>query len=125
MVCFFFCHKRKSAYELRIIDWSSDVCSSVLVAGRGGGDGFCRVDLVAHRRVACTLVVAAIGAFDSGDRCGRTRAIAARTAGERATRVAVAGDALQPQDRKSVVWGKRGSVRVDLGCRRLLNKNTN
>src|SRR3546814_8853428 len=34
MVClshfFFFCFKRKTAYELRIRDWSSDVCSSDL-----------------------------------------------------------------------------------------------
>src|SRR3546814_1882543 len=32
---FFFC-KQKTAYELRISDWSSDVCSSDLMAG---GDG--------------------------------------------------------------------------------------
>src|SRR3546814_17705980 len=29
---FFFFFKQKTAYELRIIDWSSDVCSSDLVA---------------------------------------------------------------------------------------------
>src|SRR3546814_8902248 len=28
----FFCFKQKSAYELRISDWSSDVCSSDLLA---------------------------------------------------------------------------------------------
>src|SRR3546814_6884474 len=34
---FFF--KQKTAYEMRISDWSSDVCSSDLHAlGRGGGD---------------------------------------------------------------------------------------
>src|SRR3546814_9831722 len=32
VVIFFF--KQKTAYEVRISDWSSDVCSSVLVAGR-------------------------------------------------------------------------------------------
>src|SRR3546814_1472103 len=32
----FFCFKRKTAYELRISDWSSDVCSSDLVATDGG-----------------------------------------------------------------------------------------
>src|SRR3546814_5141531 len=32
---FFF--KHKTAYELRISDWSSDVCSSDLAADRGGG----------------------------------------------------------------------------------------
>src|SRR3546814_8613325 len=29
-VCFFFCFKQKTAYEMRISDWSSDVCSSDL-----------------------------------------------------------------------------------------------
>src|SRR3546814_7078934 len=28
--CFFFCFKQKTAYEMRISDWSSDVCSSDL-----------------------------------------------------------------------------------------------
>src|SRR3546814_8739684 len=30
MVCFFFFVKQKTAYEMRISDWSSDVCSSDL-----------------------------------------------------------------------------------------------
>src|SRR3546814_1915920 len=34
-VCFFF--KQKTAYEMRISDWSSDVCSSDLVAARCAG----------------------------------------------------------------------------------------
>src|SRR3546814_8325406 len=42
MVFFFF--KQKTAYEMRISDWSSDVCSSDL---RTLG-----VDLLGHRRVA-------------------------------------------------------------------------
>src|SRR3546814_5757641 len=33
--CVFF-FKQKTAYEMRISDWSSDVCSSDLPAGRGG-----------------------------------------------------------------------------------------
>src|SRR3546814_9303947 len=35
--CFLF--KQKTAYEMRISDWSSDVCSSDLAEG---GDGLCR-----------------------------------------------------------------------------------
>src|SRR3546814_12116229 len=31
--CFFFFFKQKTAYEMRISDWSSDVCSSDLVRG--------------------------------------------------------------------------------------------
>src|SRR3546814_16220330 len=54
--------KEKTAYELRISDWSSDVCSSVLTgrgravesgAGRGAADtleaGFHLVDIAAQR----------------------------------------------------------------------------
>src|SRR3546814_4899885 len=37
------CFKQKTAYEMRISDWSSDVCSSDLaLLERHGGDG-CRV----------------------------------------------------------------------------------
>src|SRR3546814_13563800 len=34
-MCFFFFFKQKTAYEMRISDWSSDVCSSDLVARDG------------------------------------------------------------------------------------------
>src|SRR3546814_14630673 len=33
----FFFFKQKTAYEMRISDWSSDVCSSDLIFGGGGG----------------------------------------------------------------------------------------
>src|SRR3546814_9926273 len=36
LIVFFF--KQKTAYEMRISDWSSDVCSSELGARVGGGD---------------------------------------------------------------------------------------
>src|SRR3546814_2390096 len=39
----FFFFKQKTAYEMRISDWSSDVCSSDL-----GRSQFCRVDAVIH-----------------------------------------------------------------------------
>src|SRR3546814_13834022 len=32
-MCFFFFFKQKTAYEMRISDWSSDVCSSDLLKG--------------------------------------------------------------------------------------------
>src|SRR3546814_8355551 len=35
--CFFFFFKQKTAYEMRISDWSSDVCSSDLGGDGGGG----------------------------------------------------------------------------------------
>src|SRR3546814_3334617 len=34
---FFFCFKQKTAYEMRISDWSSDVCSSDLLDGVTAG----------------------------------------------------------------------------------------
>src|SRR3546814_10625257 len=34
MFVFFFCVKQKTAYEMRISDWSSDVCSSDLVVAQ-------------------------------------------------------------------------------------------
>src|SRR3546814_8718503 len=34
-IWFFLFFKHKTAYEMRISDWSSDVCSSDLFAGRG------------------------------------------------------------------------------------------
>src|SRR3546814_3704866 len=49
VLCFFFFFKQKTAYEMRISDWSSDVCSSDL-------------DEVA-RRLAVSLAI-------SGDRAG-------------------------------------------------------
>src|SRR3546814_4551664 len=33
-LCRFFCFKQKTAYEMRISDWSSDVCSSDLASRR-------------------------------------------------------------------------------------------
>src|SRR3546814_1937644 len=33
LVCCFFCFKQETAYEMRISDWSSDVCSSDLTYG--------------------------------------------------------------------------------------------
>src|SRR3546814_10332072 len=36
MYFFFFFFKQKTAYEMRISDWSSDVCSSDLIGGLNG-----------------------------------------------------------------------------------------
>src|SRR3546814_3766390 len=51
-LCFFF--KQKTAYEMRISDWSSDVCSSDLHDGehKVGGD---HVVLAAHRGASPSL----------------------------------------------------------------------
>src|SRR3546814_16693174 len=112
MFSFFFC-KQKTAYEMRISDWSSDVCSSDLVlfgvldahAGEALGDG-------------------AGGFVDGDDALARrdrgqggfgklfdTHVGKARGAAERPAIIARGPCA----DRKSVVEGKSGSVRVDFG----------
>src|SRR3546814_9588040 len=59
MLCFFF-FKQKTAYEMRISDWSSDVCSSDLIGGylsgpatlqcAPGGNGPLRLSFVAGHR---------------------------------------------------------------------------
>src|SRR3546814_10216418 len=54
MLSFFFVFKQKTAYEMRISDWSSDVCSSDLQAIQAG-------DFDAARSAAAAL-------WDSGDR---------------------------------------------------------
>src|SRR3546814_3502175 len=43
-IVFFF--KQKTAYEMRISDWSSDVCSSDLL-------DFCRLDAICRNRYFC------------------------------------------------------------------------
>src|SRR3546814_2860007 len=54
--CAFFFFKQKTAYEMRISDWSSDVCSSDLGAGRdrsgvaGAAQGWARVPPARHLR---------------------------------------------------------------------------
>src|SRR3546814_1469363 len=103
--CFFF-FKQKTAYEMRISDWSSDVCSS---------------DLRRHLP-ALHLGDAAEGVQDEDlDRF----AVAAGLDGGRAGVAgggADDGGAGAALDRKSVVEGKSVSVRVDLGGRRILKK---
>src|SRR3546814_2043124 len=48
--CFFF-FKQKTAYEMRISDWSSDVCSSDLHAHQIVGDTQCLLAFVGNRQV--------------------------------------------------------------------------
>src|SRR3546814_6071487 len=51
LIMFFFFFKQKTAYEMRISDWSSDVCSSDLVCfGEHRAD-----DQRADRRLRCGL----------------------------------------------------------------------
>src|SRR3546814_6175182 len=91
VVVMFFFFKQKTAYEMRISDWSSDVCSSDLVA----------------------VGTAAATARGAAEHRGVSRRLA-RTAGRRQSTACTTGD------RKSVVSGKSVSVSVDFGGRRIL-----
>src|SRR3546814_10754062 len=60
----FFFFKQKTAYEMRISDWSSDVCSSDLStvpAGRAGGSAETKGWAVGVEFVGTVLVAALIG----------------------------------------------------------------
>src|SRR3546814_14783525 len=48
LLCFFF-FKQKTAYDMRISDWSSDVCSSDLIAEEYPGVSFRRVESVSGK----------------------------------------------------------------------------
>src|SRR3546814_17579421 len=67
-VCFFFFFKQKTAYEMRISDWSSDVCSS---------------DLSDRQDVAVEGVTGVAGADCHRDRLRQGRQGGARQEGER------------------------------------------
>src|SRR3546814_14751086 len=102
----FFLFKQKTAYEMRISDWSSDVCSSDLAPAAqslpGGSAPGMRVRVLHHARWR--------NPPDSSAHTGLHRHA-----------LACAG---LLRDRKSVVSGKSVSVRVDLGCRRIIKKDT-
>src|SRR3546814_12952417 len=91
-----FC-KQETAYEMRISDWSSDVCSSDLLG--------VVVRVLKERHVI-------VGDMDAPD------TVTGEVSAQNLRRL----DAVEHEDRKSVVKGKSVSVRVDLGGRRIMNK---
>src|SRR3546814_17417783 len=116
----FFFFKQKTAYEMRISDWSSDVCSSDL-NGRANRSIY-MPDIV---RVLLLALFPAAGNFAGG-----MLAEAIRTS-RRSLSIAlhlaagiVFGVIAVELDRKSVVSGKSVSVRVDLGGLLIIKKKT-
>src|SRR3546814_5895132 len=99
----FFFFKQKTAYEMRISDWSSDVCSSDLF------------DMEAN-----VTPPARTGRSGSYSRSAASVA-AASAASMRTTERATKRDS-SSIDRKSVVKGKSVSVSVALGGRRIIKK---
>src|SRR3546814_16531629 len=95
LTCVFFFFKQKTAYEMRISDWSSDVCSSDLEEQPLQDLRTLPAVIGKQRRAFCKKAHDCVG-------FGKHAAVV---------------------DRKSVVLGKSVSVRVDLGCRRIIKKN--
>src|SRR3546814_13610025 len=98
--CMFFFFKQKAAYEMRMSDWSSDVCSSDLGGTLSPG-------------TASANSRASVPSSDAGSGKGTDMNILLVGSGGR-----------EHADRKSVVWRQSVSVRVDLGGRRFI-KHTN
>src|SRR3546814_18107331 len=94
MFFFFFC-KQKTAYEMRISDWSSDVCSSDL---HGKGSRLCRRE------------DAGVDAAEDDDRDHEG--------------IPDDPDRPQPEIGRASCRERVYSVRVDLGGRRIIKKKT-
>src|SRR3546814_16844034 len=103
---------------MRISDWSSDVCSSDLRRCRAGGHP------PRCHRSRCRWPAR----LPNRDRAApiRNRPFVARAGNDETVGLALFAHqgvrSAQPGDRKSVVSGKRVSVRVDLGGRRVIKK---
>src|SRR3546814_15803333 len=125
---------------MRISDWSSDVCSSDLAVRHTAESAVDRIDAADTAdagvgdpaRSANGLI--AKRSIDPVElpRQNRPPQLSAQSLGPRRRRGLPAGDDLRvhrdqpaPGARKSLVWGKSGSVRVDLGGGRRLKKKTN
>src|SRR3546814_17863208 len=105
------CFKQKTAYEMRISDWSSDVCSSDLIPASSALNAeSCSSTWSASASFCATRLVIAVNRCSSAVSKG-----VACCASGRPSKAILRG-------RKSVVEGKRVSVRVDSGGRRIINK---
>src|SRR3546814_16624896 len=115
---FLFFFKKKKAYEMRISDWSSDVCSSDL---RALESSVKRTLSVTGSLPGSCASSASTYWVTSPPRHARSQSAAEAGSEDRSTMARKATNATR--DRKSVVEGKRVSVRVDLGGRRIIKKN--
>src|SRR3546814_20537535 len=117
LVVVFFFFKQKTSYDMRISDWSSDVCSSDL-----GEPAYGRANETFARPVGCQQRQQQALAVP------RPVPVLIEAADDHAHRrlfdagAAVGDHDIARLDRKSVVSGKGVSVRVDLGGRRTIKK---
>src|SRR3546814_7572480 len=116
---FVFFFKQKTAYEMRISDWSSDVCSSDLIAGEPQ-----RADLDVELAIARAQADAAAGYPGLARR--RLAPLAAAYPGDRRIQRLLGDMGVAAGDRESVVEGQRADVRVALGgCPQIATKQSN
>src|SRR3546814_13015521 len=106
---------------MRISDWSSDVCSSDLRLAGATKRSAIRRD----KRVGRRLLVIALTAkkLDAGLGCHIPHVTFSRVRYFEGNFQHPGRSAQRFSDRKSVVSGKSGSLRVDLGGCRYINKN--
>src|SRR3546814_13558169 len=119
MLLLFF--KQKTAYEMRICDWSSDVCSSDLLAYGDHPRQLLDAYRPAGARRAPVVVFVHGGAFIRGAK-DISAAMYANVATWFARQGCLGINMEYRLDRKSVVWGKSVSVRLDLGGRGIIQK---
>src|SRR3546814_12981073 len=114
----FFFFKQKTAYEMRISDWSSDVCSSDLriVDSPSAANGHSAV----NKPTAFAMHANARRARSRSANARPRAWLAATCSATAPTTVATTNTA----DRKSVGEGTSVSVRVDLGGSRIIKKKT-
>src|SRR3546814_16377025 len=118
---FFFFFKQNTAYEMRISDWSSDVCSSDLPpAWRGVRLG---VRERWSRAESARRGPVYLQRHRPDPECGDRGIRFGVCPGNLRTAPSRQGSS-QTRDRKSVVKGKSVSVRVDLGGSRIIKKKT-
>src|SRR3546814_11760011 len=128
-MCSVFLFKQKTAYEMRISDWSSDVCSSDLdshlvgpdIVAVGGGGLFFQIDrLDRHADRICGRPVHGLMVLYRPPILPAERLASASLRPVTATRKCQGKSPVTKvsTDRKSVGWGKDVSVRVVCGGRR-------
>src|SRR3546814_12755555 len=116
-VLFVFFFKQKTAYEMRISDWSSDVCSSDLPHDRGR---------VPHRQAGFHPQGKGEAVAAEEQRLEPPPALPAFAEPlPRLGRHLLQRPEGKGGDRQSVVQGKSVSVRIDLGGRRIYKTKTN
>src|SRR3546814_11588459 len=127
----FFFFKQKTAYELRISDWSSDVCSSDLLKCIDFQKLFSEVSIREYARICPQVLTWCLREGRVRQGLGRWQRSpnGSSMRPRRAARITSSGTmnsqglaCVFSRDRKSVVSGKSGSVRVDFGGRRIIKK---